>query len=233
MSNQKRGSRVRVLVSGPDRMACDLLANSLSKREFEIVAGATTHAEVVAAVRRGTPQISIISEDFADEPRGGFSTLSEIRKIAPSVLPVMLLRCRTRDTVLDAFRGGARGILYRADSFRSISKCLAAVYEGQVWAGTLELQYLVDAFSRVSPLRILRSKPDAILTHREIQVVALVADGLSNRNISIELALSEHTVKNYLYKIFDKTGVSTRAELMVYAAHRKPHSGLNAFRASA
>lgn len=60
---------------------------------------------------------------------------------------------------------------------------------------------------------------DKLLTSREEQVVALVADGLSNRHIAGELGLSEHTVKKYLFRIFEKLGISNRVELVLYAVH--------------
>ena len=58
-----------------------------------------------------------------------------------------------------------------------------------------------------------------LLTYREEQVVALVADGLTNRDVASELGLSEHTVKKYLFRIFDKLGISNRVELVLYAVH--------------
>jgi DNA-binding NarL/FixJ family response regulator len=59
-----------------------------------------------------------------------------------------------------------------------------------------------------------------MLTPREEQVVALVAEGLSNRDTARELGLSEHTVKKYLFRIFDKLGISSRVELVLYAVNR-------------
>ena len=56
-----------------------------------------------------------------------------------------------------------------------------------------------------------------LLTPREEQVVALVAEGLSNREVARELQLSEHTIKKYMFRIFDKLGISTRVELVLYA----------------
>jgi len=56
-----------------------------------------------------------------------------------------------------------------------------------------------------------------LLTPREEQVVALVADGLSNREVAHGLCLSEHTIKKYLFRIFDKLGISSRVELVLYA----------------
>jgi len=68
-------------------------------------------------------------------------------------------------------------------------------------------------------LQVLTAAGEKLLTSREEQVVALVADGLSNRNVAAELGLSEHTVKKYLFRIFEKLGISNRVELVLYAVH--------------
>ena len=68
-------------------------------------------------------------------------------------------------------------------------------------------------------LRPINAKGDPVLTPREEQVVALVAEGLSNRDVAGELKLSEHTVKKYLFRIFNKLGISTRVELVLYAVN--------------
>ena len=63
----------------------------------------------------------------------------------------------------------------------------------------------------------------SLLTPREEQVVALVADGLTNRGVACELGLSEHTIKKYLLRIFDKVGISSRVELVLYALSHGEH----------
>jgi DNA-binding NarL/FixJ family response regulator len=68
-------------------------------------------------------------------------------------------------------------------------------------------------------LRVLDPRGNDLLTPRMAQVVALVAEGLCNREIAKELNLSEHTIKKYLYRIFDKLGISTRVELALYAVN--------------
>jgi DNA-binding NarL/FixJ family response regulator len=75
----------------------------------------------------------------------------------------------------------------------------------------------VELISEIPSLRVLNSKGNSLLTPREEQVVALVAEGLGNRQIATELHLSEHTIKKYLFNIFEKLGVSTRVELVLYA----------------
>jgi two-component system, NarL family, response regulator DegU len=86
----------------------------------------------------------------------------------------------------------------------------------QIWASAEQIDYL-DLASQVPSLRVVNTQRNTLLTPREEQVVALVAEGLSNRDIAGELALSEHTVKKYLFRIFDKLGISTRVELVLYA----------------
>jgi DNA-binding CsgD family transcriptional regulator len=77
-------------------------------------------------------------------------------------------------------------------------------------------QFNVDP---ASSLRVLVSRRREILTPREKQVAALAAEGLSNRDIAGELNLSEHAVKKYLFRIFDKLGISSRVELVFYAVN--------------
>ena len=88
---------------------------------------------------------------------------------------------------------------------------------GQIWANTEQLNYVMDLVSEVPSLRVLNSRGRSLLTPREEQVVALVAEGLGNPQIAAELNLSQHTIKKYLFRIFEKLGVSTRVELVLYA----------------
>ena len=66
-------------------------------------------------------------------------------------------------------------------------------------------------------MRVVDTRGAALLSRREVEVVRCVAEGLSNREIAQRLGLTEHTVKNYLFRIFDKLGVSKRVEVVLYA----------------
>ena len=98
-----------------------------------------------------------------------------------------------------------------------LCKCITCVSQGQIWINSEQTQFLLDALSEVLTLRVVNANGRMLLTPREEQVVALVADGLSNREAAGELGLSEHTIKKYLLRIFDKLGISTRVELVLYA----------------
>jgi DNA-binding NarL/FixJ family response regulator len=94
---------------------------------------------------------------------------------------------------------------------------IQSVHRGQVWANSEQLQYLIEGITQVPSLRMVNAMGIKLLTPREEQVVALVAGGLSNREVAHELSLSEHTIKKYLFRIFDKLGISSRVELVLYA----------------
>ncbi len=81
--------------------------------------------------------------------------------------------------------------------------------------------YILEAFTRVGQLQLFDRDQKSVLTHREEEVARLVAEGFTNREIAGKLHLSEHTVKSYIFSIFEKTGVSNRVGLVLYAFSRQ------------
>ena len=129
---------------------------------------------------------------------------------------VILLDFTERELVIDAFRAGARGVFYRGYSFKVLPKCIRRVYEGQIRVGNLELEFLLELVISTRPMQPANSGGMALLTPRERDVVRLAAEGMRNQEISVRLNLREHTVRNYLFRIFDKLGISSRTELVLY-----------------
>jgi DNA-binding NarL/FixJ family response regulator len=132
-----------------------------------------------------------------------------------------LLDARTRELVVDAFRFGAHGVIFRDEPVETLCKCIHAVSEGQVWANSLHLGFLLEALTQVSPVRLQDARGGNLLTKREEDVARLVAEGMSNREISRQLRLSEHTVRNYLFRVFEKLGISSRVELVLYCLQQR------------
>jgi DNA-binding NarL/FixJ family response regulator len=95
----------------------------------------------------------------------------------------------------------------------TLAKCLAVVHQGQIWAGTNELEIILQAMAKRSHFEPVSASGVKLLTSREAEAAALVADGLRNRGISEQMKLSPHTVKNYLYHVYEKLGISSRVEL--------------------
>lgn len=200
-------------------MGCELLGEALKRSRYplKIVSTAITQQEVLDGLRVHTPAVVLMATDLSDAPLSGLNVLRQIRENGMPTRVVVLLDDHDSEIMIDAFRAGARGIFCRAESVEQLAKCLYTVGSGQIWVGSEQLEFLLDAFAQAAPLRLADAKGKLLLTKREEQVVALVAEGLSNREISQRLNLSEHTVKNYMFKIFDKLGVSSRVEVLLYA----------------
>ena len=214
--------RIKVLVADSVVMSCRLLADALQRsRRFQASTAVTTK-EISAAMANGRPDVILLSANFAEDPLGRLGFLRTLQKNGPDVKMVILLDDMERSVIVEAFRSGARGIFCRSDSFQSLCKCIECVNQGQVWANSAQLRLVVDALATPALLENRGFPSSRPLSSREAEIAHLVAEGLSNRQISQRLQLSEHTIKNYLFRVFEKLGVDTRVELALYALDRRP-----------
>ncbi len=220
-SSAATSDAVQVLVADSNRMQAQLLTSALRRRpEFRI---ATCHMDTVSilqAVTSKPPRVALLSLNPPANIVETVTTLRSFHLAHPEIPKVLLVAACDRALVVSAFRSGVRGIFALTDSnLKLLCKCLLRVAGGQIWANTEQLGYLLDLVSEVPSLRVLNSHGSSLLTPREEQVVALVAEGLGNRQIARELSLSEHTIKKYLFRIFEKLGISSRVELVLYAVN--------------
>jgi DNA-binding NarL/FixJ family response regulator len=156
------------------------------------------------------------------EATAGFTLLQELRTSNSRARCVLLLDSDSDDLVIEAFRRGARGVYTRTEPAKHLPKCLFEVYQGQFWADSNMLQLILQALVDTPAPHLVNPEGIKLLQKREEEVAGLVAEGLTNRDIARKLKLSEHTIKNYLFRIFDKLGVSSRAELIIYVlGHRE------------
>jgi DNA-binding NarL/FixJ family response regulator len=147
--------------------------------------------------------------------------LTEIRKTYPGTKILVLMASPEKEMVIDAFRSGAVGVFNRNGPFNHLCKSIEVVWRGQIWANAEELHYVLGAFAKTPKPAKLDPKVESRVTRREAAVVRLAVEGLSNREIAQQLALTEHTVKNYLFRVFDKLGVSNRVELVLSCLHQE------------
>ena len=212
-------SDIAILFASPNALTREMLTKALNRHaHFHVVASATTGQEVLEAVQSTDVDIALIAATLADGPLSGFGVLRQICQCAPKVRSVILFFNTERPLVVDAFQAGARGVFCHSQSnFKALCRCVEKVHAGQIWGNCTELSEVMEAFSQLVPMRVVNEDGMRLLTEREKEVVRLLAEGLQNREIAKELKLSEHTIKNYLFHIFDKLGVSSRVELMLYA----------------
>jgi DNA-binding NarL/FixJ family response regulator len=211
---------ITVLIADSNRMQAQLLTSALRRRsEFCISTCPVDIASILQAVASTPAKVVVLSLNYSVNIANQMAAMRRVHLSHPSVAKVLLVESYDRGLVVSAFRSGARGIFCIADThFRLLCRCIQRVADGQIWANTEQMTFLLDLISEVPSLRVLNSRGHQLLTPREEQVVALVAEGLSNRDTARELNLSEHTIKKYLFfRIFDKLGISSRVELVLYA----------------
>jgi len=212
---------IQVLVADSGAIQSQLLARALKgRRDFQVSAVdlemtalqnflQSNHADVILIAASRLPDLSL---------------LHWLRLSYPRMSSVLLVDSDERELVVNALRAGAKGIfLFSQTPFPMLCKCIQCIFRGEVWVNSQQMNYVLDALSEVPTLRVVNSNGRFLLTPREEQVVALVADGLTNRGVATELGLSEHTIKKYLLRIFDKVGISSRVELVLYAMSHSEH----------
>jgi DNA-binding NarL/FixJ family response regulator len=211
-------SPLSVLVADPDSMLGRLLTDFLSRQSgFRVVGLAVDVAALLTMARRLEPDIALISTDLRDGPGSGIKALRELHALVPRTKSILLFQEFEPDVVVESLRAGARGLFLRNDFGRGLlRKCLFRVHEGQIWLGSEGIECVLATLNQTRPLR-MNPEGANLLSRREKEVVQLVAEGLGNREIAERLELSEHTVKNYIFHIFDKLGLSSRVELVLYA----------------
>jgi two-component system nitrate/nitrite response regulator NarL len=223
-SEQKAAGRrvIDLLIADGSSMDCQLLKSALSRSRspFRVVGCAVSQADIIRSMNSDPPDIALISESLQDGPLSGFGVLSELHHSFPKASVIVLLKSAGEDLIVDAFRAGARGVFCRAEPLHDLCKCINAVNQGQIWANSKQLRSVLDAFATAAPLHLVNSQGRVLLTKREIDVVKLVVNGHTNRDVAQKLGLTEHTVSNYLFRIYEKLGISSRVELVLYSLKR-------------
>jgi two-component system nitrate/nitrite response regulator NarL len=214
-TQRTRDQRIRVLVADNTRIHTQLLSDALKRDHgLDVISADSDSHSLIAAAAAHKADVLLLSSNLDEEPLRAFEVLRELRASHPQIRAVMLLDSSKREPILHAFRAGARGIFSRHESVDSLCKCVRSVHEGQIWASSQQMSFAVEALASSPTVRAVDAKGLDVLSKREMEVVRCVAEGLTNREIAERLALSQHTIKNYLFRVFDKLGVSGRVELL-------------------
>jgi DNA-binding NarL/FixJ family response regulator len=212
---------IDVLLADSSPLQLQLLTSALRRRpEFRLLVAPLDVQAILQVLPASNSQVVVLAMNHQSDGPQDFDLLRRLHVAHPEVAKIVLLERCDQATALNAVRSGARGLFCLSDSpFRALCKCIQVVHRGEIWASAQQIVALVESISQVPSLRVVNARGGKLLTPREEQVVALVAEGLQNRDIAQELNLSEHTVKKYLLRIFDKVGISTRVELVLYAVN--------------
>jgi two-component system, NarL family, nitrate/nitrite response regulator NarL len=207
------------VIADRDDMSGDLLADAL-RRNLGCDATAIRSSNLLQVLGERNVNLIIVSADLSAKRGVGLELASTASRSHPKIPIVILLEQPTNGAVINAFRSGARGVFNRQNSIAEFIDCIEHVRKGSIWAGEQESNVVLEALKNIpSPIADARGDFTPLST-RELQVVQCAARGITNKKIASELGLSEHTVKNYLFRAFEKLGVTSRVELLFYLTIR-------------
>jgi len=218
---------IRLMIFDATKMGCQLLAHVFESFSDQLkIVGQSTSSIIDADSPVHGADVALISANLSEGPGSGFKLVREIRQgVKPARCIVLLDDCH-REPVVEAFSSGVMGVCGRNESCEVLCKCIDRVYHGQIWANSEQLRYVLETLWAGRRIRLFDARGNALLTRREEDIAFLVTEGLRNREIAEQLKLSEHTVRNYLFRIFEKLGISSRSELILYSIEQRRKSNL-------
>jgi DNA-binding NarL/FixJ family response regulator len=182
--------------------------------DLEVVAEAEDGAEAVK--RALTEDVHLAILDVSMPKRTGIQAAEELRKRKPELRLLMLSMYDSEQFLFESLRAGASGYVLKSDADQDIVDAVRKTMRGQSFLYPSAISTLVrDLLER-------RSSEDEfeILTPRELQVLKLIAEGYTSKEIAQELVISVKTVERHRQNILDKLGMSDRVELTRYAIRR-------------
>ncbi len=206
------GGEIRLFLVDDHEMVREGLKKMLAHyRDIVIVGEAGTAAEALRAVQTAQPHVVLLDMQLPDRP--GLEILPELQALSPAPAVLVLTVHDDDDLVLGAARNGARGYVLKHTSHEDLAAAIRQVASGGHHFGPEVVGALVQGQRR--------SEKGVTLTSRETDVLRLLADGLSNREIGARLYLSGDTIKSHLGSIYRKLGVDSRTQAVVVALRDK------------
>jgi DNA-binding NarL/FixJ family response regulator len=187
---------------------------------FTVVGEAEDGDVAITETLEKEPDILLLDLQMPRLP--GLEAMRAIMSRSPRVKIVLLTSLITTQQVIEALQIGARGIVLKDSVAGELSEALRAVITGDYWINGQRVVNLLKALHELmQKAAAVPEKKTYGLTPRELEVVTCIVEGCSNKDIAKQFSISEETVKRHLSNVFDKTGVSTRLELALFAIAHK------------
>jgi two-component system, NarL family, nitrate/nitrite response regulator NarL len=213
--------QIRIVIADDHPIFRDGLRRLLeAEPDLKVIGEASDGAEAVRLARQLKPDLLLL--DLAMPKHPGLEALRDLSTGTTTPVRVILLTAAAeKSQIVEALQLGARGVVLKDSATQLLLKAIHTVMSGEYWVGRESVSNLVQY------LRMLvQSSSDEArqrkfgLTPRELEIVAAVVAGYSNKEIAEYFKISEDTVKHHLSNIFDKLGVSTRLELALFAVNQ-------------
>jgi DNA-binding NarL/FixJ family response regulator len=182
--------------------------------DLRVVDEATDGLEAIQKVRQFQPDVVLM--DISMPVVDGIAVTRQLTHEFPGSAVIMLTMHHQDQQVLQAMKSGARGYLLKTASSQEVARTIRQVHQGHVQIEPELADTIISEFRRLSNQHTAQSQL-ADLSSKEIDILRCVAMGLSNKEIAVQLAYSEKTVKNYLSIIFQKLGIRDRTQAAILA----------------
>jgi two-component system, NarL family, nitrate/nitrite response regulator NarL len=207
---------IRILIADDHPVFREGLISIFRKEpEFKIIGEASDGRQALQLINDLLPDVLLL--DLLMPLLTGLETLRELSNSSTPVRPIVLTAAIAQEQIAQALQLGARGIVLKDTHTEVLFNSIRAVMNGRFWVGQTEVKDLMEALRYYVASADEDSKKQFGLTSRERDVVGAIALGFTNREIGEKFSISEQTVKHHLRNIFDKTGVSNRLELALFA----------------
>jgi two-component system, NarL family, nitrate/nitrite response regulator NarL len=190
-----------------------------SQADMCVVGETALGGEAVDLARELKPDVLLL--DAGSPGEAGLGVLRLVASPPLAIRTLMLAGEVEKTSTLDALRLGASGIVLKHSSQGVLLASIRKVLAGEYWLGSESLPFLIEALrASKDSAPISTSFEELGLTAREVDIIAKVAAGASNRDVARQFCISERTVKHHLTHVYEKLGVSSRLELAVFARDR-------------
>jgi len=207
---------IRVLIADDHPVVRVGLRNMLlSDHQFEVIAEARDGAEALVLVKKLQPEVLLL--DLAMPNMPGMEALRELTTHETQTRTIVLTGKIEKQEILEALQLGARGVIFKDAAVEHLAACIRAVMQGQYWLDGKPVQNLVQVLRELTAQTAPPPRKTYGLTARELEVVTLITEGCTNKDIATTFGISEETVKRHLTNIFNKLGVGNRLELALFA----------------
>jgi DNA-binding NarL/FixJ family response regulator len=221
ISKTSNGNAIRIVVADDHPVVRFGVKNMLlSEPGFEVVGEAEDGDVAITQTLELEPDILLLDLQMPRLP--GLEAMRAIMTRSPRVKIILLTSTISTQQIIEALQIGARGIVLKDSVAGDLSEALRAVLGGDYWIGGERVANLLKALHELmQKAATVPVRKTYGLTPRELEVVTCIVQGCSNKDIARQFSISEETVKRHLSNIFDKTGVSTRLELALFAIAHK------------
>lgn len=216
----KPAKTIRIVIADDHPIVRDGLRRLLeTEKDFAVVGQAADGREAIRLVHQLRPDILLL--DLAMPRLPGLEVLRELSSTSIETRTILLTAAVEKEQIVEALQVGARGVVSKEAATELLFKAIRTVVGGQYWVGRQEVSDLVAALRGLLPTGADDRQRSFGLTRRELEIVAAIVEGCTNRDIALKFSLSEDTVKHHLTHIFDKLGVSNRLELAMFAVNHR------------